>query len=151
MRSGAEDQMEDMTPPLLNAVREVRWRISSGKSMKESLQLYLDGTGTPFSQQLREWWALKSQGRAQNDSRFTTHLQQAFINLVERGCAGQPVLLHLDALEGEIESAANAELELFVAALPFKVLLPMLLFQFPAYLLLLLGPILRELGRQLGG
>jgi hypothetical protein len=35
--------------------------------------------------------------------------------------------------------------------LPFKVLIPMLLFQFPAYLLLLLGPVLRELTQQIGG
>jgi hypothetical protein len=143
--------MEDLTPPLLLAVREVRWRISSGKSMKESLQLYLESTGSPFSQRLREWWALKNCGRALTEIQFPRHYQKAFIDLIERGCAGQPTLVHLDALESEIEKAAQAELELFVASLPFKVLLPMLIFQFPAYLLLLLGPLLRELGRQLGG
>ena len=57
----------------------------------------------------------------------------------------------LRALETEVESKAEAELDAHVAALPFKVLLPLLLFQFPAYLLLLLGPLLRELQRQLGG
>ncbi|MGZ3722539.1 MAG: hypothetical protein ACXVA9_06395 [Bdellovibrionales bacterium] len=143
--------MEDMTPPLLGAVREVRWRISSGKSMKESLVLYLEGATSPFAQQVREWWALKNQGRAPTDSPFTSHFQKAFVNLIERGCAGQPTLEHLNALESEIDSAAQAELELFVATLPFKVLLPMLMFQFPAYLLLLLGPVLRELGQTLGG
>jgi hypothetical protein len=141
--------MENLSPPLLSAVRELRWRISSGKSMKDSLQLYLAASPTSFARQVREWWVLRNQGRVATDDHFRTHLQKGFITLVERGCAGQPTLTHLEALEVEIEAAAQAELEMFVATLPFKVLLPMLFFQFPAYLLLLLGPVLRELGHQL--
>lgn len=143
--------MEGLTPPLLVAVREVRWRIASGKSMKEALRLYLEDAGSPFSQLLREWWTLKTQGRVGSiGSLFTTHYQKAFILLVERGCNGEPTLEHLGALEDEIEKAANFELEMHIATLPFKVLIPLLAFQFPAYLLLLLGPMLRELGRQMG-
>jgi len=143
--------MEDLSPPLLTVARELRWRISSGKSMKEALHLYLESATSRFAQSLREWWALRSQGRSDSETRFPTHLQKGLITLIERGCAGQPTLEQLLALEKEIESAAEAELELFVATLPFKVLLPLLFFQFPAYLLLLLGPVLRELGRQMGG
>ena len=50
----------------------------------------------------------------------------------------------------EVEAAAELELQAHVAQLPLKVLLPLLFFQFPAYLLLLLGPVLRELSRSLG-
>jgi hypothetical protein len=142
--------MEDLTPPLLCAVRELRWRISSGISMKEAFRFYLEDTCSPFSQHLREWWALKCQGRAQAGGGFTSHYQRALIDLVERGCGGQPTLDHLCALEDEIEKAAQAELELHIATLPFKVLIPLLLFQFPAYLILLLGPLLRELSSQMG-
>src|ERR1700692_4152324 len=107
--------MEDMTPPLLGAVREVRWRISSGKSMKESLQLYLESAASPFAQSLREWWALQNQGRTQSEARFKSHLQKAFGHLIERGCAGQLTLSHLEELESEIANAAQAELENFIA------------------------------------
>jgi hypothetical protein len=143
--------MEDLTPPLLAAVRDVRWRISSGRSMNESVALYLESSPSAFASTLREWWALKNQGRPPNSTSFTSHLQKAFVNLIERGCAGQPTLEHLTALEAEVEAAATAELELFLTTLPFKVLLPLLAFQFPAYLVLLLGPLLRELGRRMGG
>lgn len=143
--------MEDLTPPLLNAIREVRWRLLTGRSMKESVLLYLDTAGDEFAARLREWWALTTQGRAPGDSAFPTHLQKAFLNLLERGLSGQPTLEHLSALESEVEDAAESELELFLAALPFKVLLPLLIFQFPAYLILLLGPLLRDLTRQMGG
>lgn len=143
--------MEDLTPPLLSAVREVRWRIGSGRSMKEAVSLYLETAANEFAVRLREWWTLKQQGRESSANSFPTHLQQAFLHLIERGLAGQPVLEALTALENEVDSAAQNELELFLAALPFKVLLPMLAFQFPAYMILLLGPMLRELGRQMGG
>lgn len=143
--------MEDLTPPLLTAVREIRWRISSGRSMREAMRMHLDRTHNSFAQTLREWWTLKAQGRPAGLEKFKTHYQRAFLSLVDRGCAGQPTLEHLTALETEIERAAESELELHVATLPFKMLVPLLLFQFPAYLILLLGPVLRELTRQMGG
>lgn len=144
--------MENLTPPLLEAVCELRWRISAGNSMKEALRLYLESAETCFSQNLREWWALKNQGRAgpETAEKFVTHYQKALVELIERGLAGQPTLDHLGALEDEVEKAAQSELEMHVATLPFKVLIPLLLFQFPAYLLLLLGPLLRELSLQMG-
>ena len=121
--------------------------------MRESLRVYLEHEATPFAQLLREWWTLRNQGRPtiEIERRFTTHLQKAFLHLVERGLQGQPTLEHLHTLEKEIEMAAQLELEMHLTTLPFKVLLPLLLFQFPAYLILLLGPLLRDLNRQLGG
>ncbi len=144
-----EDEMEDLTPPLLHAVREVRWHMNSGKAMKESLQCYLDGTLDSFSLELRRNWILKQKGGSIPQLR--SHLAQSFWNLVERGLAGQPAHEALGVLEIEVERAAERELDEHLAALPFKVLIPLLLFQFPAYLLLLLGPMLRELTRQMGG
>ena len=145
--------MEDLTPPLLTALRELRWRISSGRSMKESLRLYLDENTSPFSHHLREWWALKSQDRPTTALAplFTSHYQKSALLLIERGLAGQPTLDHLCALEDEVELAAAFELEAHLQTLPFKVLIPLLLFQFPAYLILLLGPLLRDLQTQMGG
>jgi hypothetical protein len=68
---------------------------------------------------------------------------------VERGCNGQPVIEYLEGLEKEIDFASHAELDLHISTLQFKALIPLLLFQFPAYLVLLLGPLLRELQNQL--
>jgi hypothetical protein len=145
--------MENIIPPVLSVVREVRWRMQAGRSMNESLRQYLEDATSPFAQSLREWWVMRSQGRelARSRSPFSSHYQRALVHLIGRGCNGEPTLEHLTALESEIEKAAQMELELHVATLPFKVLLPLLFFQFPAYLLLLLGPLLRDLGQQMGG
>ena len=75
---------------------------------------------------------------------------RALWDLVDRGLAGEPISSALLALHDEVARAARAELELHVATLPFKMLIPLLLFQFPAHLLLLLGPMLRDLTRSLG-
>lgn len=82
---------------------------------------------------------------------FASHWQEAFWELLERGCGGQPISEALLQLQEEVEKAVDHELELHIAGLPFKALVPLLLFQFPAFLLLLLGPIVRELQRSLGG
>lgn len=142
--------METLTPPVLRAVQEIRWHIAAGHAMREAVRQYLDAHHDEFTLRLREQWALQRQAGTPRASRFTTLYQRALWNLIERGCAGQPVLDALGALETEVERAASAELEAHLATLPFKVLLPLLLFQFPAHLILLLGPLLRELNRSLG-
>lgn len=141
--------MEDLNPPILTAIREVKWHLGSGKSMKEAFSCYLDGTHDTFSLELRRRWILKQQGTVLPP--ISLPLQHAFWELVERGCAGQPSLEALITLELETEKAAQAELDAHIAALPFKVLLPLLFFQFPAYLMLLIGPILRELNERMTG
>lgn len=141
--------MEDLAPPILTAIREVKWHLGSGKSMKEAFSCYLEDTHDAFSRELRRRWILKQQGTASPPLRLP--LQHTFWELVERGCAGQPSLEALNALEVETEKAAQAELDAHIGALPFKVLLPLLFFQFPAYLMLLLGPIVRELNDRMTG
>jgi hypothetical protein len=148
-QAGKENKMEDLTPPLLYAVRELRWQMNAGRAMKEAFQCYLDGKLDPLSLELRRNWVLKQKGGPIPHLR--SHYAQSFWNLVERGLAGQPTHEALGILEAEVQRAAEAELDEHLAALPFKVLIPLLLFQFPAYLLLLLGPALRELNRQMGG
>jgi hypothetical protein len=142
--------MEYLTPPVLQAVREIRWHVESGKAMKEAVQSYLNSASDSFAMLLREAWVLKWQGKSRTEFNFRSRLQTALWRLIERGCAGQPSMESLCALESEIEKAAQYELESHLAAVPFKILIPLLLFQFPAYLVLLLGPVLRELNRQMG-
>ena len=142
--------MENLSPPVLTAVREVKWRLAGGRSMRESIRLFLEESPTPFALRLGEWWALKNQNLGRPVTAFQTPYQKAFLQLIERGCEGQPTLEPLAALESEIESAAALELDRHISELPFKLLIPLLFFQFPAYLLLLLGPLLRDLNHQLG-
>lgn len=148
--------MEALIPPGLEAIQDVRWMLQSGRSMKESFRIYLDSHNNRLADEFRERWILKWQAKTSQSSGFAqqkafrSHYHSALWELVERGCQGQPVLEALKALEEEIERAAQQELDLHISTLPFKILIPLLTLQFPAFLLLLLGPMLRELNRQMG-
>jgi hypothetical protein len=141
--------MENMIPPVLSAVRTVAWLIGSGRSMNEALRLYLQSHEDPFASKIRDLhMALKTGHDIKSD--FSSPWQNAFWDLAVRGCNGQPVLEALRGLEDEVEQAAQAELNDHISTLPFKVMLPLLLFLFPAYLLVLIGPLMRDLSQSLG-
>lgn len=143
--------MEDLTPPLLRAVQEVKMVLRSGKSMNEAFQTYLNQNHDEFAADLRQLWFLRNRASLQTTLSLPTYLQRAFWQLIERGLDGEPTIDELSRLEDEIQQAAEMEIEDHLSSLPFKTLIPLLLFQFPAYLLLLLGPLLRQLRHHLGG
>jgi hypothetical protein len=139
--------MDDLTPPLLTAIREIRWHLLSGHSIKESVGAYFNQHSDELAVRLHELWALKLQGHAGPGRALSSHRAQALWELIERAHLGQPILEPLGALEDDVEAAVAADLDLHVATLPFKALVPLLMFQFPAFALLLIGPLLRDLAR----
>ncbi len=77
--------------------------------------------------------------------------RKALLELIEAGLKGEPVLNQLKELESEILKACDADIEKFVAGLPIRTMIPLMLIQFPAFLLLLLGPLVSELLKGLNG
>ncbi len=144
--------MEHLIPPPLQFARELHWRLLSGQSMRESMRLCLESSPSSFAALLGEWWGqyLRDVTSAPNLKLFPTRHQEALIDLILRGACCQPTTEALAALCLEMETAAAAELEEHIGKLPFKLLIPLLLFYFPAFLILLLGPLLRELQQQMG-
>lgn len=144
--------MENLSPPL-TVLLEVRWEMENGASFREALREYLRGGSRPdFADVLQEWMIRKSHGqdiRALRRAEVSPY-RLAVLDLFDRGWNGEPILEAVEELEGEIEAASQAELDHFVATLSFRAMLPLLLLQFPAYLLLLTGPLLTELLRAMG-
>lgn len=139
--------MDHLTPPLITAIREIRWHLMAGRSLKESLLNYLSQYHDELSVRINELWSLKMQGQVIGDNLFKSHYAQALWDLIERGYQGQPILEPLMHLEEDVDTAARFDLDMHVATLPFKALVPLLLFQFPAFVVLLIGPLLRELSK----
>ena len=145
--------MDRVTPPLVGAIQSLRWMISAGRAPKDAVRTYLDENADELAHGYRELWVWRSRGLARPAAVpkvVRGVYRRTLWDLIERGLAGEPILNALAALEDEVDRAARAELDLHLAALPFKLLIPLLMFQFPAYLLLLLGPALNELTRSLG-
>lgn len=144
--------MDNLTPPLLRAVREIRWSLRSGSSAKTAFQLYLDRGDDELTRQLRHRWALFQQGaeptREAPQVKNRLYLETLW-SLLVRGTQGEPILEPLTSLEDELDSAARMDLDDHLTTLPFKALVPLLFFHFPAFAITLLGPWLRELQRHL--
>lgn len=64
------------------------------------------------------------------------------LEVLSQGLQGEPIYSQICSLEEEVFEASRLEIEEFVALLPMKSLIPLLFFQFPAFLALLLGPFL---------
>ena len=75
----------------------------------------------------------------------SSQLRRALFATICQGLCGEPILNRLQALEREIKSVSEDEIERFIAGLPLRALLPVLLLQFPAFLILLFGPLLQSL------
>ena len=75
--------------------------------------------------------------------------RRALIEVFATGLAGHAIAPHLESLRTEICSACDLEIKDHLEMLPLKMLAPLLLFQFPAFLLLLFGPLLRHLIQEL--
>lgn len=138
--------MDSLTPPLLTALREMRWHLLAGRSVKDAMDAYLQVTNDEFSRKMRELWTLRHQGTLNcGEINLPTHYHRAFWDLLERGLLGQPIVDPMNNLEEEVERVSLRDLEMHVATLPFKALLPLLFLQFPAFIILLIGPLMREL------
>lgn len=73
--------------------------------------------------------------------RSTTIYRQSLFTIFESGLKGNSILPRLKELRAEIEMQLELDMKAHVESLPLKMLLPLLLAMFPAFLILLLGPI----------
>ncbi len=138
--------MEGLAPPLA-CLLEVRLGLENGASVNRALVDYLGEAQGDFADELRQWRILYEQGVSTEGfiARQQSSYRRALFSLFERGLRGEPILSGLNDLEKEMVEACRDQLELHLRRLPILGLIPLMLFQAPALLLLLFGPILTDL------
>jgi hypothetical protein len=144
--------MESLAPPL-ELLLVVKREMEKGLSVKSGLVRYLKCSKADFSAVVHRWFVHFEQGLDTNlvlggiESAYRIVLLQ----ILERGLRGESILQTLGRLEEEIIAACDDEIAQNIAKLPFMLLVPLLLFQFPAFLMLLFGPLLQNFFHSLGG
>lgn len=143
--------MEDIAPPL-RFVLSLRMGIDNGHSIQTSIRHFIEEFPTNSFTLLLELWMAES--KTENRSKFLSSVhwtpwRQIVLDLVDLGLQGHSILEDLDALEKDLTLACENQIARELQKLPFVALIPVLMLQFPAYLLLLLGPWLSELIEQL--
>lgn len=133
--------MENLAPPL-ELLMDVRFGLEKGQSLKRTLQVYIEAQPSdPWRQQLALWLKFQELGRpTQGILKDMSFLRRQCLEILEMGLKGDSIYQNVCGLEEEVFEATKLEIEEFIAILPIKSLIPLLFFQFPAFLALLLGP-----------
>jgi hypothetical protein len=146
------NRMEGLAPPL-KCLIEIQFSLQNGDSVRSGLVKFLQiaPTKDPFTSDVRRFLFDWEQG---NDWRrqiikIRSPYRRSLIEILASGLEGQPISAHLEELRGEIVSACDGEIRHQLEMLPLKMLFPLLAFQFPAFLLLLFGPLLKRLIEEL--
>ena len=137
--------MVGLAPPL-KAVLEVRLQIENGVSVPQSVRIYAQrNLHDSFAKELGFWLFAKETGKNYDEKAFNTFYRRRLIDLLNYGLKGEPILEALIDLEKDLIFITNEDLEQHLQKLPLISLIPLMLFEFPAFFLLLVGPLLLNL------
>lgn len=144
--------MDSIAPPL-SLLLEVKKAIEQQKSSKQGILKYLQLNQGSFPFEVRTWLSQFERGtsRVETVSKINSPYRRQLLFILERGLKGESIYGHLCNLEIEISNACQRELATHLQRLPFKMLIPLLFFLFPAYLIALFGPLLIQFLNQLSG
>ncbi|MEK6774237.1 MAG: hypothetical protein AABY64_09875 [Bdellovibrionota bacterium] len=138
--------MEGLSPGL-NLLLRCRRAVDQGKPLSLAIKSFLQNETGEFPQQVFKWMSLFEQGQKTDPilNQIKSSYRRQLLEVLERGLKREPIGNILVLLETEIHEACEEEIQKKLTDLPYQVMLPLLLFQFPAFLLLLLGPFLLQL------
>lgn len=143
--------MEDLAPPL-RFVLTLRMGIENGQSIQSTIRQFIEEfPSNSFSILLEQWLTATrthSSPSLKHSSQWTPW-SQIVLDIVHLGLKGNPILEDIKQLEKDLAQACEDQIQRELQTLPFIALIPILFCQFPAYLVLLLGPWLGDLIDQL--
>jgi hypothetical protein len=144
-----EVEMEGLAPPL-KCLIEMQSALQNGETARAGLLRYSQGSQDEFAQGVRRFLFDWDQGRdwRQAIGNLKSAHRRSILELAACSLSGQSVQSQLMELRFEIEAACESEIKAHVDLLPIRMLLPLLLFLFPSYLLLLFGPLLTHFMRE---
>ncbi len=137
--------MENLAPPAEFMI-DLRFSLEKGLAVRQAAQLAAQkASDFKWRQTLMLWLSFIEMGRPTDKLKGELSLaRQQCLNLIERGFRGESIHSQVCILEEEFLEAAQLEMEQYVARLPMKAMIPLLFFQFPSFMLLLLGPFLLQ-------
>jgi hypothetical protein len=143
----------DYIAPSLQLIAYVKRSIEAGSSARSGVLLFIRSERSNFTKDVLKWISLCDQGleTTQILQKQRSLYRRSLLELLERGLRGESIYVYLCQLEQETIEACQDEISRKLSKLPFLLLGPLLLLQFPAFLLLLFGPLLQNFFHSLGG
>lgn len=145
--------MEDLAPAF-QCVLRMKSALMSQVSLRNELRAYFDDQENEFSTRLQKWFQLYERSAPIEMQmvlfKGQSEYQKAFVQLLTQGLAGGSILEPITRLEEEIRQVSQIELDEFIAQLPFRLMIPLIVFILPALLIMVLGPITLQLLEAVG-
>jgi hypothetical protein len=140
----------DGLTPTLKHLLALKSGIERGDSIRASMQRYVLQNNDELSRLVATWLSRRDQGAATEDllAKVESPFRQSSLQVMDRGLVGESIYQQVLLLEEETIEASKIEMERFLSLLPIKMLIPLLLLQFPAFLILLFGPLLAQFLKQ---
>jgi hypothetical protein len=144
--------MDSLAPPLDLCI-ELRLALENGQSVFRAIKTVLHNGRNEMCVDLscllahaeRGENSARSDGQEKTSKNYERLYRKALLEVIEGGLKGEPILAQLKELESELLKICQSDIDRFVSTLPLKAMVPLMLVQFPAFLLVMLGPIVNEL------
>lgn len=137
--------MEDLTPTLI-LLWDVKRSLQKGRSVRFGAEMFLNrNICHDFATNFRRYYRSDNLHAAAADAKTFNYLQRQLLELIQLGASGESILNHITQLEKEVISSCEQEINQYLALLPLKSLVPLMLCLLPAMMLLLLPPLLKML------
>ncbi len=137
--------MEDLNQPLL-LLLNVKRSLEQNQTTLSGVHRFLARHRGKFRNQVEAWlYHLKKETKAPAAGKKMTFHEMALLALIERGLRGESIYAHLKDLEVDLNAHLQEKIDAFLQKLPILMMIPLTLFLFPAFLTLLIGPIILQL------
>ncbi|MCB9072432.1 MAG: hypothetical protein H6623_02330 [Bdellovibrionaceae bacterium] len=143
--------MDNLAAPYVFVV-ELRQGLQAGRTLTATVRSFI--TARPqdsFCVLLCEWHMAQQQGKKiSRNHKLLNVYRSSLLDLMDMSLQGIGIIEALQALEKEFERLCLYDLDRHNDKLPFKLMIPLLLLQFPAVLLLILGPLIKQFLLEVG-
>jgi hypothetical protein len=137
--------MENISPQL-SLILAVKFGFQNGLSLRQSLIIYfnkdLDFQWKSF---IQTWLKTVELKQPPPVYKRPDHLTSILMETLNKGLNHQPILEMLDQLEEEVIARDQIYLQRQIAILPIKSLIPLLLLQVPALIIMVFVPLIDKL------
>lgn len=137
--------MEHLAPPYQFTL-DLLYELESGGTARSAVKKYTTHFQNEFCLMLRHWLRLQEFGELViAEPTFRSSYQKAIWDLLMLSQQGVSLIVPVRELELELRFVCEEQLEQHLATLPYKLMIPLLFLQFPALMVILLGPLLAQL------
>lgn len=143
--------MDNLAAPYI-FVENLRYGLESGESLMTIIKRFVRNDTSDFSL-VMERWIVSSQQEKYSPGHFQKNLtlyRRSIFDLLDLAKAGASIIEPLKSMEKELISICENDLQKHLDKLPFQLMIPMLFLQFPAVLILIIGPLLIQFFAEVG-